>query len=158
MSFQLALTTECIFRLFAELLDWPSFNSHSLRSVSSVHLRNRWISYLSTRTHYGVYRFADRILTASYHLSTRTHYGVYHVFAFYLKIWKSFNSHSLRSVSCTYIQLFWLRFFQLALTTECILPGMVYGCWFVSFNSHSLRSVSAKWLNIMLQNMPFSFA
>ena len=77
-AFQLALTTECIEfgRDFRNAL--RSFNSHSLRSVSPIHLWNRWISYLSTRTHYGAY---PSVSVVSLHPAP-------------------FNSHSLRSVSC----------------------------------------------------------
>ena len=97
--FQLALTTECIElgRDFRNAL--RSFNSHSLRSVSPIHLWNRWISYLSTRTHYGAYPSVSvvslhpapfnshslrivssclRVLHIGWKFSTRTHYGVYH--------------------------------------------------------------------------------
>ena len=139
MSFQLALTTECI------PLGKNDYN-------------------LSTRTHYGVYQNSNNLKYLAIFLSTRTHYGVYHVSnvelikccdfqlalttecikrtAIRSSLIVAFNSHSLRSVSANAIANSFASIlstrthygvyqaeghlvaacdaFQLALTTECI--------------------------------------
>ena len=70
----------------------------------------------------------------------------------------NFNSHPLRSVS----HFKWAKLFFDDISTRTLygvyhyrLPSVSV---FENFNSHPLRSVSAKLLNIMLPNMPFSFA
>ena len=120
MSFQLALTTECIRQIFRFSNCFNSFNSHSLRSVSckqqlyvmtvktfnSHPLRSvsshkgicSYVRYLSTRTRYGVYPPLSNIFILAHNLSTRTHYGVY------------LDEGIDRELTQT---------FQLALTTEC---------------------------------------
>ena len=55
VSFQLALTTECIISLRSHGRWHWSFNSHSLRSVSGKSSAFPIVLILSTRTHYGVY-------------------------------------------------------------------------------------------------------
>ena len=142
MSFQLALPTECIRQIFRFSNCFNSFNSHSLRSVSSTSAVYNSIYHLSTRARYGAYLGKQHEYIREVHLSTRTLYGVYPAWT-YWRLWDLyFNSHPLRSVSCIGLYILSkinistrtlygvyhyvgreLRFFiefQLAPSTECI--------------------------------------
>ena len=142
MSFQLALPTECIRQIFRFSNCFNSFNSHSLRSVSSTSAVYNSIYHLSTRARYGAYLGKQHEYIREVHLSTRILYGVY-----------------LRSFFFTC----GIFSFQLAPSTECILTQhsfqlfhwistrTLYGVYPLllasvsytqDFNSHPLRSVS----------------
>ena len=122
MSFQLALTTECIRQIFRFSNCFNSFNSHSLRSVSANAIANSFASILSTRARYGAYLGKQHEYIREVHLSTRTLYGVY--------LFVILNILASRS-------------FQLALTTECIKRRNAQRKTIYFFNSHPLRSVSS---------------
>ena len=100
MSFQLALTTECITLFAFPLFHQSPFNSHSLRSVSGKSSAFPIVLILSTRARYGAYLGKQHEYIREVHLSTRTLYGVY-----------------LRSFFFTC----GIFSFQLAPSTECIL-------------------------------------